>query len=120
PYHDRTAVHRREIEGMDGRWTVRDVIRGADGRRLQSFLHLHPDFELRSDGTNIRAEAAGAHFLIEPFGADDIVLHRGTESPAQGWYCPEFGLAVPAPVIELVVEHNRGEAFGYSIEAQPS
>lgn len=120
PYHNRRAVHRRQVVGSDLRWTIRDTVRGAVGRRLQSFIHLHPDFYMRRAGASIAAEAADLSIGIEPFGVDAIILHRGASSPVQGWYCPDFGVALAAPVIELVVARNRGNAFGYTIHAQHS
>lgn len=115
PYHDPRAVHRRVVERQPDRWRIEDRVEGAAGKRLQGFIHLHPDFEARIDGDQVLATAGTVEVVVETFGADAVVIHRGATEPAQGWYSPEFGMALAAPVIELRVERNDGRAFGYTV-----
>jgi hypothetical protein len=91
---------------------------------LSSWLHLHPDFrvEASADGfvavaaptgeTNGRAEV---RLRIETFGIDETRITTGARAPVQGWYCPQFGVALPAPVIEMRVRANTGRPFGFRI-----
>jgi uncharacterized heparinase superfamily protein len=115
PYHARRTAHRRTIGGADGDWRVTDRVEGADGAPLAGFLHLHPDFEVRVEQGAFVARAPGTTVWIEPFGADRVRVAAGERSPAQGWYCPQFGTALPAAALEMKVERNDGREFGYRI-----
>lgn len=112
PYHDAGAVHRRTIRGGGGAWRVADGVQGAHGASLVAFLHLHADFDVAAEDGRWTARAPGAVVRIEPFGVDAVRLVRGERDPAQGWYCPRFGTALPAPVLELHVHRNDGREFG--------
>lgn len=115
PYHDRNTRHRREIR-LDGDiWSVVDRVDGGGGLSLQSFLHLHPDFDASWGPGHILARAQGLSIRIEPFGFDEVVIKRGDRDPIQGWYFSEFGHSAPAPVIEMRVANNDGRVFGYRI-----
>lgn len=115
PYHSRRARHERVIEGFADRWIVTDRVLGAEGSRLESFIHFHPEVEVRlSDGAAV-CSVAGESVVIEPFGEDGIVIHRGRRNPDQGWYCPAFGCRMPSTVLELHRESNDGSPFGYVI-----
>lgn len=117
-YHLPEAVHRRRIVlGGDG-LRVEDRVEGARGHPLKSWLHLHPDFRLEStrDAFLFSIEATpGLRVRIEAFGADSTALHRGERDPLQGWYCPEFGRALPAPALELRIDANDGRTFGWRL-----
>ncbi len=118
PYHDRAATHQRQVTRHAGEWLVTDKVEGATNSVLTSFLHLHPNFATESDGVRVVARSSFLTVLIEPFGVDRFDLQRGANRPHQGWYCPEFGQAIAAPVIEMTVEKNRNECFGYRIRVQ--
>lgn len=117
-YHDRRAVHRRSIELSRIGLTVTDRVEGTDGSPLTNWLHLHPDFRVeRVDGGYV-ATAEGQrplHVRIEVFGADEVQLRGGEQDPVQGWHCPAFGVAVPAPVIEMSISADSGQSFGYTV-----
>jgi uncharacterized heparinase superfamily protein len=115
PYHDRRAVHRRTVERTGDGWRVTDRVEGARGERLVSWLHLHPEWTAVADAGGVTATRAGTAVRIEPFGMDAMRLARGEEGPAQGWHCPRFGVALPAPVVEMAVDANDGRAFGCAI-----
>jgi hypothetical protein len=115
PYHDARCIHRRVIERQADGWRIEDRVEGAPGAPLQGFIHLHPDFQARIDGDTVIATAGTMEVSVRTFGADAVVIHRGEKEPAQGWHCPEFGVALPAPVIELRVERNDGHAFGCTV-----
>ncbi|MGI9037583.1 MAG: heparinase II/III domain-containing protein [Gemmatimonadota bacterium] len=117
-YHDRSAVHERRVKILRGTLAVTDRVEGANGRSLASWLHVHPDFRLRPSAAGFVAagpdEGAPA-VAIEFFGADDIRLVTGARDPVQGWYCPRFGRAIPASVIEMRIAANEGRDFGYRL-----
>ena len=116
PYHSRSAVHQRSIAREGSRWTIMDVVRGAPGAPLTSYVHFHPAFELQQDGMRVIATSGETTVAIDVFGLDTLSIQRGEMNPAQGWYCPEFGKAVPAPVLEMRLAANQGAPFGYHVE----
>jgi hypothetical protein len=115
PYHDGQASHHRTIERRDGRWRIVDRVDGARGARLSNFLHLHPRWRLVEEAGRWLARDGEMAVEVLPFGGDHVSLWRGETAPVQGWYCPEFGRALPAPVLETVVESNDARCFGYDI-----
>jgi uncharacterized heparinase superfamily protein len=118
-YHDKRAVHRRTVRMRGDELTVTDTVEGAVGRVLSSRLHLHPGFRVEplDAGFLALSEYAGAmlRVRIEPFGAVDAFVRRGERNPLQGWWCPEFGVALPAATIESTVPANDGRRFGWRI-----
>ena len=68
-----------------------------------------------ADADGVTATRAGATVRIEPFGVDAVRVASGERDPAQGWHCPRFGVALPAPVVEMTVHANDGRAFGCDI-----
>jgi hypothetical protein len=117
PFHRRRAVHSRVI-AYNGALTVTDRVTGADALPLQSFLHLHPSWRVTQDAEGITAVVDGRVVTIRPFGADRVELRTGERDPVQGWYCPEFGMAVAAAVLEMHCGPGRGREFGYHIEIE--
>ncbi|HKP75220.1 MAG TPA: heparinase II/III family protein, partial [Longimicrobiaceae bacterium] len=115
PFHDRRAVHRRRIARQGDAWRVEDAVDGAAGAPLRSFVHLHPRFEPRVEGSTVIASAGEEQVAIATWGADRVRLARGEEAPAQGWYSPRFGERTPAPVVVLEIERNDGRGFGYEL-----
>jgi uncharacterized heparinase superfamily protein len=115
PYHDRRAGHHRTVEREAGRWRIADRVRGAAGARLDSYLHLHPDWEVAREDGRWLARAHGTAVEIAPFGVDRVRVRRGEMDPVQGWHCPEFGRALPAAALEMTVDGNDGREFGYTI-----
>jgi hypothetical protein len=117
PFHDMAAIHRRTIHRNVGEWCVSDRVVGASGQPLRSFLHLHPRWTLRrgGDGCSWVACSGSREISIIVFGADHSRARVGESNPPQGWYCPHFGTAVPAAVLEIDVEENDGREFGYMI-----
>ena len=115
PYHDRRAEHAREIVCEPATLVVSDQVRGATGALLDSFVHLHPDAAASLVGDEIHARIGDLAITIAPFGVDAVTLHTGERAPLQGWFCPEFGVALRNTVVQLQVAHNSGEPFGYRI-----
>jgi uncharacterized heparinase superfamily protein len=116
PYWSRAVVHAREIRGGAGLWRVTDRVSGADGAPLQSFLHLHPRWEATVEDGRVVAKDGARTVVVEPFGVDRVVVLRGERAPVQGWHCPEFGRALPAPAVEMQRDRHDGGPFGYMIQ----
>jgi uncharacterized heparinase superfamily protein len=117
--HDGGYGHARRIEGGGGTWRVEDTIDDGPGETLASFIHLHPDFA-RSAEVGWHFRSGDLHLTIDPFGVDGVEIVSGASAPAQGWYSPRFGLAVPAPVVVLRVDRNDGRPFGYTLTVKRS
>lgn len=116
PYHDRHAMHSRRIRGGSGHWQIVDRVRGARGARLTSYLHVHPDWTIEPREQALVARCGKRVVRIEPFGFDRITIVEGRRDPVQGWYCPEFGKAVAAPVLVMTIDQNDSRESGYAIE----
>lgn len=124
PFHDRAARHERRAELLPSGLTVTDLVEGAPGAPLSGWLHLHPDFRVEASSGGFLAVAPSAtdagggplvRVRIETFGTDEARIVSGSRQPVQGWYCPRFGCARPAAVIEMRVRANRGRPFGFRI-----
>jgi uncharacterized heparinase superfamily protein len=118
PYHDRCAAHSRRIEGREKSWRIADRVEGATAERLESFLHLHPEWTVVQRDEGVLVQMGDVRVRITPYGIDRVRIQIGSRDPVQGWYCPEFGKAVPAPALEMTVERNDGREFGYTIEVE--
>jgi len=115
PYFDRRITHRRTLVRNEGGLEIHDRIKGVSRGSATSYLHLHPDFELRQRGDVHLASDGELELEIETWGAERVRVYRGGADPAQGWYCPEFGIAVPAPVLVLEAPVNGAHEFGFHI-----
>lgn len=115
PHFDHGVEHRRTFDFWGESLEVRDTVRGADGAQVTSHLHLHPGFTLRPSGNGFLARAEGIEVLIEPFGFGALEISSGAHDPIQGWYCPEFGRAIPAIAFDFHIMHYDGREFGYRI-----
>jgi hypothetical protein len=93
---------------------VEDRVTGADGRALRSWVHLHPDCVVERGPDGVRVRAGGVRAVVRPFGVDAWALH-GADDAGHGWYCPGFGKAVAAPVLEMRRAGDARAAFGYEI-----
>jgi hypothetical protein len=115
PYHDPRSAHRRKISVDGDQLTVTDVVENKDQAVLESFLHFHPEFSVSVDNGRALAVRGPLRLSIDPFGIDALTVVRGRQEPKQGWYCEEFGKAVPQDVLVMSIQSNRGAEFGYAI-----
>ena len=99
PYHARNVRHVRRIRLDPGALLVLDEIHGGEGHRVESFLHLHPRWELESDGEGVRGWDGERELYIDPLGMDEVEVIRGRLDPVQGWYLPAMGEAHPSAVV---------------------
>ncbi len=97
----RYARHDRD----SGFWVVVDRVDGGDPLAVESFLHFHPGTELTEKDGAWTAKRGDVRLGILPEGADRIERVEGAHAPDQGWYCPRFGVAEPAPTLVL---HAKG------------
>jgi uncharacterized heparinase superfamily protein len=104
-------VHARDIEyEAEGVWTVVDHFTGAGEHRLESFIHLHPDFAVRQEGRTFLI--AGPNERV----AAELEVLAGSEIALEtGWYCPEFGKRQENAVIRLFSSGALPRSLGYRI-----
>lgn len=108
-YHNAGIVHHREFRLVGQRLVIADRIEGAVGRLVNSWFHLHPALGARLEGGRWIVEGAGVRVRLSFEGAGAASLVAGVRTaPAQGWYCPAFGLSVPATVFELALPAYDG------------
>lgn len=114
-YRGRARQDRRIVLDAAG-LHVEDSLHETGGELVvESFIHLHPDFEATIEGRAIVAVAGATRVRIETFGFREITLLRAGEEPVQGWYCPQFGMAIPQTVIAMAGKAMSGQTIGYHI-----
>jgi uncharacterized heparinase superfamily protein len=116
--HDGTATHERSFDWDGARLRVEDRVDGARGELVRSFIHIHPDLEVRPHDDGLLITGDGVRVALRVDGADRIRVARGSEAGLEGWYCPRFGTAVPAPVVALEVSRYDGRVICYEIAAE--
>ena len=109
------GTHRRTIAVSAREVAISDLVEGAPGAPIESYLHLHPDFELTIQNGRVLGRAPELDLSIHLEGVDEAVVRRGERDPVQGWFCPEFGRALPAATLVMRVAANRGAPFGYRL-----
>jgi uncharacterized heparinase superfamily protein len=81
-------IHTRHVSyDGQGSWVIKDVLEGRGMHRMESYIHIHPDFQVAQSGASIR--------VIEPSGSTMAIVEALGPSQMrmeQGWYFPEFGL----------------------------
>jgi uncharacterized heparinase superfamily protein len=117
--HTEDGTHERHIRRQaDGEWVITDVVRYGAVRRASSFIHLHPQVCARKVDGSLAVECQSGRLtvLIEPLAAESVEINKGAESPVQGWYFPDFGIAQPSPAIRFDYRARSGAPFGYRIK----
>ncbi|MDC8447894.1 MAG: heparinase II/III family protein [Nitrospira sp.] len=105
-------IHRRRIsyEGQ-GSWVITDVLEGNGTHRMESFVHIHPDFTIVPSGEDVFGiERDGeAIAVIEALSACRMEIE-------QGCYFPEFGLSRKNPVLAFSCSGEVPLQLSYRIQ----
>jgi uncharacterized heparinase superfamily protein len=110
-YQQLRVVHRRTIfQVPEGAWVVADTLRGNAKKRVESFIHFHPDVHVENYSNQTRGMESNpqARWLIR-FRDHSyllLVLSREELKLKQSWYAPEFGLRQMRPVIHWTLEQS--------------
>jgi hypothetical protein len=90
-----------------GSWVVKDMLEGSGMHRMESYLHIHPDFQIIRMGDCIAIKTSSGHTvaMVDLVGPADTRLE-------QGWYFPEFGVKHANHVI--VFSCSQEAPFGLS------
>ena len=117
--------HSRSVRRFaGGEWEVQDQVSlrrvKAAGHVAKSFIHLHTAVSVTRAGNGFLCETPAGKIMIEPFGDVTLELVAGVPPPqAQGWWFPEFGVALSSSVIVLscvLREGNNPQVIGYRIK----
>ena len=104
-------IHSRKISyDGQGSWVIEDRLEGRGRHRMDSYVHIHPDFHVTRTGAGMDIIAPGgeAVAIIEPLSDADARLE-------QGWYFPEFGLKHTNDVIVFSRSQDAPFDVGYRI-----
>ncbi|HJP60486.1 MAG TPA: alginate lyase family protein [Gemmatimonadaceae bacterium] len=115
PYKTPSATHHRKFFLDGGVFRVTDRIAGDSSQAVTSFVHFHPQCRVERQGGVFAIVRGEARFRFEPFGFTSVEVVHGEANPAQGWYMPEFGVRVAAPVLVLHLKRNLDSEFGYAL-----
>jgi hypothetical protein len=101
------AVHTRRIVFVgDEYWLVEDRLSADRPHRYDLRFHLAPEArnatEIAHDGRAAVVRAPGLALVLP--GSSEPVLE-------EGWYAPEYGRKLPAPVVSIAVEGVRNATF---------
>lgn len=117
PYHAPRVRHVRRIRLDPGVLLVLDEVPGGEGRQVESFLHLHPRWEVESVGGGVRGWDGERELFVDPLGMDEVEVVRGRMDPVQGWYLPAMGEAHPAPVVVGRTTLGALHPFGFRLRS---
>jgi Heparinase II/III-like protein/Heparinase II/III N-terminus len=103
------AVHtRRVVFVADEYWLLEDRLRAAERHRYDLRFHLAPEaegaVELEHGGGAAIVRAPGLALAV--VATDDVVA-----TVEDGWFAPEYGHKVPAPVVSVAAEGASRAAF---------
>jgi hypothetical protein len=101
------AVHTRRIAFVgDEYWLVEDRLEGERPHRYDLRFHLPPE---AWEETEITAGSDAA--VVRAPGL--ALVFAGVQEPRleTGWYAPEYGVKLPAPVVSVAVEGVRAARF---------
>jgi uncharacterized heparinase superfamily protein len=105
-------IHRRQLSyDGQGSWVITDMLEGKGVHRMESYVHIHPDFHVVRIGACIG--------IVAPTGRTIAIIERlGSWEPRleQGWYFPEFGLKHKNHVIVFYGSHETPFSLSYRIQ----
>jgi uncharacterized heparinase superfamily protein len=81
-------IHKRTMS-YDGNkiWMIEDLLEGNGHHRMESYLHIHPDYHVVQTETSLQITGKNGNgvAIVESVEAGQVRVE-------QGWYFPEFGL----------------------------
>jgi uncharacterized heparinase superfamily protein len=104
-------IHKRSMS-YDGQesWMIEDMLEGRGAHRMESYLHIHPDYQVVPSGKTFR--------VIEPSGSPIAIIETLEASQMrveQGWYFPEFGVKRENHVIVFTCSGKIPLSLSYRI-----
>ncbi len=122
-WFDNSVTHRRYVHrSPGGEWRIEDSAIRGQVARASSFIHLHPDWSVEKlSESEILCRCETQEILIQAFtGAKGeapvkAILYKGSETPVQGWWFSDFGIAWENSTIQFDFSVKQGDRFGYRI-----
>ena len=98
------VVHRRRVWLLDASlWLIVDDLLGSSRHAVDLRFQFAP-LPVRLDANGwVRAQGKASSLLMKTFSSTELKanLVSGALSPPDGWYSPNYGQQVPAPVLTL-------------------
>ena len=95
---------------VGGPWICVDWVRGKGQRHLTHWLHLHPDVDVEQIAPDeIRVMIGTRRCRLRYHTPGKLVLERG-------FYCPEFGVRLEAPVVKWTAQAQLPSNVAWSLE----
>lgn len=108
-------IHSRIIT-YDGRgeWVIEDRLAGKGAHRMETYVHVHPDFRVMGEDRLLKLVEPGGRIVatVEPLTPSDVRLDRG-------WYFPQFGLRGEKPVIVFARSQEAPFVMSYRVKKMP-
>lgn len=105
-------VHERHVRiELEGRWVFSDVVTGSGNHLIESFVHIHPDFDV--------SQESDRSFLIQDGRSPVARLRVEADcemSTVTGNYCPEFGKQFENKVLIFSLRGKLPLSLAYSVE----
>jgi uncharacterized heparinase superfamily protein len=106
------VVHQRRVDySRTAGWTITDVLLGCGEHSAESYVHIHPDLAVASEGDDIvlfdESNTAVARIKV----AKDTCRVR----LERGWYCPQFGSKFENSVIVFAAQGALPFEMSYQI-----
>jgi uncharacterized heparinase superfamily protein len=109
-------IHTRSI-AYDGKetWIIEDRLEGNGGHRMESYLHIHPDYRVEKNGASFHiTETNGKTIaMIEALEANEVRMERGS-------YFPEFGRRYENDVMVFICSGTIPLTLSYRIRKRPT
>jgi uncharacterized heparinase superfamily protein len=112
-------VRRTVLRIDDVAWLIVDRLDGHGIHSWQSCLHAAPDVAITSEPSDATFSTERHAIRVAWFGFEDALVARGRDVPRQGWYAPEFGKHLPAPVLVLSGAGAVPAECGYVMASEP-
>jgi uncharacterized heparinase superfamily protein len=88
-------LHQRRIRWAGDALVVNDHITGTGRHAVESRLHIHPDLTVAHDRQGVRVLDGTRPILhVQPAGPGRLSIENG-------WYCPQFNIQRPCPVLTI-------------------
>jgi uncharacterized heparinase superfamily protein len=97
PWHDRRVRVERRFEFSTGGVFIRDRVEGPSAHTVASRLHLHPDCELRREGSVLHVRHGRATAAIEL----DVAFEVHAPETGRSVHCERLGVATPNTILEM-------------------
>ena len=109
-------IHTRTIK-YDGKetWIIEDRLEGNRAHRMESYLHIHPDYRVVNNETSFQITETNGKTLaiVEPVEVSQMRIERGS-------YFPEFGRNYENDVLVFCCAGVAPLRLGYRITKIPS